>query len=56
MSPLEIEELTLWQYTAVVEEHNIRSNTDIVVEAPTAEDYQKDLEVLRARGDPSIQV
>jgi len=48
--------LTLWQYTAVVEEHNIRANIEVTVAPPSPDDYYKDLEVLRARGDPAIQV
>jgi hypothetical protein len=48
--------LTLWQYTALVEEHNIKTATEVHVEAPTQEWYDAELAELRERGDPSIQV
>lgn len=48
--------MTLWQYTAIVEEHNIKTASETVTEPPTEEWYNDQLKELREREDPSIQV
>lgn len=50
-------ELTLWEYTAMVEEHNARAESvEEVVKPWTKEEYYRALEEYRELGDPSIQV
>ena len=52
-----MDELTLWQYTAMVEEHNSRAEeAEDVVQPWSKEEYMAELEKLRDRNDPSIQV
>lgn len=57
MSPGEIDELTMWQYTGLLAEHNSRiDQSDPEMKPWTAEEYQAELEALRARDDPQIRV
>lgn len=57
MSIADMKGLTLWEYTAVVHEHNSRhEDAEAELEPWTPEEYQREIEALRARGDPSIKV
>lgn len=54
-----MDELTLWQYTAMVGEHNRRMaemQKETTVQPMTKEEYYAERQILRDRGDPSIQV
>ena len=52
-----MDELTIWQYTAMVGEHNARSEeTDPQLDTWTKEEYEREKQALRDRGDPQIQV
>jgi hypothetical protein len=47
----------MWQYTAVVAEHNSRLKEGQEKLTPwTPEEYIAELEALRARNDPAIKV
>jgi hypothetical protein len=57
MSVKDMNGMTQWEYTAVIEEHNSRSEeADTQLEPWTKEEYEAEKQRLMDRGDPTIQV
>jgi hypothetical protein len=56
MTPLEVEALTFWQYTAMIHEHNRRQINPTGVEPMTDEELDDHIEELRSWNLPDMKV